>query len=144
MWYYFIFSSKFGCRLTDIAECLNKLHLKIFTPGYVILALKFHKYLLRGLSNSPLFPWWVKLSMPVFFPISISVLCVLLVPPALPCSCHQILTNADLKGTFAPGGCACCYWAPNKPQICFLPPDRLGTSVTPPSDSVSQFCFLVY
>lgn len=42
------------------------------------------------------FPWWVKLPVPVFSLISISVLCVLVVPLALPCSCHQILANAEL------------------------------------------------
>lgn len=96
MWYYFIFSSKFGCRLTDIAECLNKLHLKIFTPGYVILVLKFHKYTLR--SFVPLDEWdsLCLCSPPLPFQC-----CVLVVPPALPCSCHQILANAELKGTFA-------------------------------------------
>lgn len=96
MWYYFIFSSKFGCRLTDIAECLNKLRLKIFTPGYVILVLKFHKYTLR--SFVPLDEWdsLCLCSPPLPFQC-----CVLVVPPALPCSCHQILANAELKGTFA-------------------------------------------
>lgn len=89
MWYYFIFSSKFGCRLTDIAECLNKLRLKIFTPGYVILALKCRRLsmcweaLLQQQLSVPLgaqWNFWCTRSSP----ISISVLCVLVLPPGLP------------------------------------------------------------
>lgn len=50
MWLYFIFSSKFGCRLTDIAECLNKFKFEdnCFLPVIIIVIKCFVEILLLG------------------------------------------------------------------------------------------------
>lgn len=127
MWYYFIFSSKFGCRLTDIAECLNKLHLKIFTPGCVILVLKFREWCVD----------WLFCSSSFLFPLEISGTCDTCFLPHFHCSavcsgrtsCSPLVLttrpaptqNSATRGPFAPGGCGGCCWASNRTQTFFIP-----------------------